>query len=300
MKAPARMTRLPVPGAGAVLVLLALAASAAAQDPPSLLDVPKDIELPAVAETPDGPSMPDGVVAGPGEAAAEAGDAAAGGSDELEDAAGAVDDLSGPVKIVLILTLLTLLPAILMTVTSFTRIVVVLGFVRRALAVQEIPPNQVVVGLSLFLTVLIMHPVISAVNEEALQPFLAEEITLGEAADLAGGELSSFLLHQTRDEDLIAMLDLTRTEKPERPEGVPLHVLVPAFALSELRTAFQMGFLVYLPFLIVDMVVASVLLSMGMFMLPPVIISTPFKILLFILVDGWDMVVMSVVKSFNL
>ncbi|MAG56836.1 MAG: flagellar biosynthetic protein FliP [Planctomycetes bacterium] len=216
-----------------------------------------------------------------------------------ESAKDPIDDLSSPVKIVLIMTALTVLPAIVMTVTSFTRIIIVLSFVRKALSVQEMPPNQVLVGLALFLTVVVMHPVISEVNENALQPYLDEKITLQEATDTGTRSLSTFLRSQTQNDDLILMVDLTKVDKPETAEDAPLHVLVPAFALSELRTAFQMGFLVYLPFLIVDLVVASVLLSMGMFMLPPVIISTPFKILLFVLVDGWDLVVRSLVLSFQ-
>ncbi len=210
-----------------------------------------------------------------------------------------LEDLSGPVKIVLILTALTVLPGLVMTVTSFTRIIIVLSFVRKALSVQEMPPNQVLIGLSLFLTIVIMNPVIGEVNDTALQPYLDEQITLGEATDRASRSLSGFLLSQTRSSDLELIVDLTQQEKPETAADAPLYVLVPAFALSELRTAFQMGFLVYLPFLIVDLVVASVLLSMGMFMLPPVIISTPFKILLFILVDGWDLVVRALVQSFQ-
>ncbi|NRA94597.1 MAG: flagellar type III secretion system pore protein FliP [Planctomycetes bacterium] len=218
---------------------------------------------------------------------------------EAQTAPDPTEDLSAPVKIVLILTALTVLPALVMTVTSFTRIIIVLSFVRKALSVQEMPPNQVLIGLALFLTIIVMNPVIGEVNDQALQPYLDEQISLKEAADRGATSLSGFLLAQTRNEDLVLMVDLTRMEKPETPEDAPLHVLVPAFALSELRTAFQMGFLVYLPFLVVDLVVASVLLSMGMFMLPPVIISTPFKILLFILVDGWDLVVRSLVQSFQ-
>ena len=210
-----------------------------------------------------------------------------------------VEDLSTPVKIVLILTALTVLPGLVMTVTSFTRIIIVLSFVRKALSVQEMPPNQVLVGLSLFLTIVVMNPVIGEVNDTALQPYLDEQITLSEATDRASRSLSGFLLSQTRDSDLELIVDLTQQEKPATASDAPLYVLAPAFALSELRTAFQMGFLVYLPFLIVDLVVASVLLSMGMFMLPPVIISTPFKILLFILVDGWDLVVRALVQSFQ-
>jgi len=214
------------------------------------------------------------------------------------EASDPTDDLAAPIKIVLILTALTVLPAIVMTVTSFTRIIIVLSFVRKALSVQEMPPNQVLIGLSLFLTVVVMNPILSEIHENALQPYLDEEIGLEEATEVGTRSLSRFLRSQTKNEDLILMVDLTQEEKPQTAEDAPLHVLVPAFALSELRTAFQMGFLIYLPFLIVDLVVASVLLSMGMFMLPPVIISTPFKILLFVLVDGWDLVVRSLVQSF--
>lgn len=211
----------------------------------------------------------------------------------------ALDDLSTPVKIALLLTALTVLPAILMTVTSFTRIIIVLSFVRKALGVTEMPPNQVTIGLALFLTVVVMQPVLGEVNDQALQPYLAEEIGLTAAFEKTAGSFSRFLRSQTDEADLVMMVEISRIEPPETPEDAPLHVLVPAFALSELRTAFQMGFIVYLPFLIVDLVVSSVLLSMGMFMLPPVIISTPFKILLFVLVDGWDLVVRSVISSFQ-
>ena len=213
-----------------------------------------------------------------------------------------LDDLSPAVKVLLLLTAMTVLPAVLMTVTSFTRIIIVLGFVRRALSVQDAPPNQVMIGLALFLSLLIMSPVISGIHEEALKPYLSDDpqvhVGLGDAADIAAAKLSAFLLEQTREDDMLVILDVTGVERPDSPEDVPLHVLIPSFVLSELRTAFQMGFLIYLPFLIIDLVVASILLSMGMFMLPPVIISTPFKILLFILVDGWDLVVQSLVKSF--
>jgi flagellar biosynthetic protein FliP len=216
------------------------------------------------------------------------------------DAAEGVEGLSGPVQIVLVLTVLALAPAILMTATSFTRILIVLSFIRRALSVPELPPNQVLVGISLFLTLLVMKPVITDVNDHALQPYLKKTITLTEAGKVGGDVLSKFLLKQSREEDVRLFVELTHEEMPESPEKVPLTVLIPAFALSELRTAFQMGFLIYLPFLILDLVISSVLLSMGMFMLPPVIISTPFKILLFVLVDGWDLVVKSLVESFRL
>jgi flagellar biosynthesis protein FliP len=211
-----------------------------------------------------------------------------------------VDALSGPVQIVLVLTVLALAPAILMTATSFTRILIVLSFIRRALSVPELPPNQVLVGISLFLTILVMKPVLGDVNDRALQPYLNKTITLSEAGKVGGDVLSKFLLKHAREEDVKLFVELTHDDLPEGPESVPLTVLIPAFALSELRTAFQMGFLVYLPFLILDLVISSVLLSMGMFMLPPVIISTPFKILLFVLVDGWDLVVKSLVESFRI
>jgi flagellar biosynthetic protein FliP len=214
-------------------------------------------------------------------------------------AAEGVDGLSGPVQIILVLTVLALAPAILMTATSFTRILIVLSFIRRALSVPELPPNQVLIGLSIFLSLLVMKPVVTEVNEKALQPYLKHTITLTQAGEIGGEALARFLVRHARDEDIRLFVDLTHEELPERPEDVPLTVLIPAFALSELRTAFQMGFLVYLPFLILDLVISSVLLSMGMFMLPPVIISTPFKILLFVLVDGWDLVVRSLVESFH-
>lgn len=220
-------------------------------------------------------------------------------ADSLNTGGDVLDDLSPPVQIALVLTLLAMAPALLMTVTCFTRIIIVLSFVRRALSVPELPPNQVLLGLSFFLTLVIMNPVMQAVNDKALQPYLAKEMKLSAAADIAGGELAQFLSAQTRDEDLLMMVELTQTPTPETANDLPLRVLIPAYALSELRTAFQMGFLVYLPFLIVDLVVSSVLLSMGMFMLPPVIISTPFKILLFVLVDGWDLVVRSLFMSFQ-
>jgi flagellar biosynthesis protein FliP len=213
--------------------------------------------------------------------------------------ASVADDLAQPLKVVLVLTVLALAPAILMTATSFTRILIVLSFVRRALSVPELPPNQVLIGLSLFLTCVVMHPVISEVHEKAATPYLENQITLRVAGERAAESLKKFLLDHVRPEDARLFLELTESETPETREQTPLIVLVPAFALSELRTAFQMGFLVYLPFLILDLVVSSILLSMGMFMLPPVVISTPFKILLFILTDGWELVVRSVVRSFE-
>ena len=208
--------------------------------------------------------------------------------------------LSTAIEIAVLLTLLSLLPAILISVTSFTRIVIVLSFVRRALSVNELPPNPVIIGLALFLTTFVMAPVAEQIYEVAYEPYAAEAITAEEAGTLAWNELRGFLISNTRESELQLFVDLASVEEAELQEdGFPLRVVVPAFILSEVKTAFQMGFLLFLPFLVIDLVVASVLLSMGMFMLPPVMISTPFKILLFVLVDGWSLICQSLVTSFT-
>ncbi|RMG01456.1 MAG: flagellar biosynthetic protein FliP [Nitrospirae bacterium] len=199
----------------------------------------------------------------------------------------------------IILTLLTFIPAILVMFTSFTRIVVVLGFMRQAIGGQQIPPNPVVIGLSLFLTFFVMSPVIDRVQNDAVTPYLDKKINLGEALKKAEPPLREFMLKQTRQKDLKLFLSITKTNKVKSPEDIPFRALVPAFAISELRTAFEIGFMIYLPFLIIDMVVSSVLLSLGMMMLPPVIISLPFKLLLFVLVDGWNLTIGSLVRSFG-
>lgn len=202
------------------------------------------------------------------------------------------------IQILLLLTVLATAPALLMMVTSFTRVVVVLSFVRRAIGTQTTPPNQVLIALSLFLTVFIMSPVWQAMNRNALQPYMAQQIGQGEAFRRAIVPLRSFMLAQTREKDLSLFVEMAKIERPRNAEDVPTHVLIPAFAISELRTSFEIGFLIYVPFLILDMVIASVLMSMGMLMLPPIVISLPFKLLLFVLVDGWYLVVGSLVKSF--
>lgn len=207
--------------------------------------------------------------------------------------------LTSPMRIVLILTLLTVLPAILMTVTAFTRIIVVMSFVRKALSIQDMPPNQIIIGLSLFLTIVVMRPILDDINNEALQPYLNDEIAEKEAGDITLKHIRRFLLRHTHEAEIQLFLDITQSEEPENFDEVPTTVLIPAFALSELKIAFKMGFLIYIPFLIVDIVVASILLAMGMIMLPPVIISTPFKILLFIMVDGWGLILGSLVQSFD-
>lgn len=204
------------------------------------------------------------------------------------------------VEIAVLLTILTLLPAVLVTITSFTRIVIVLSFVRRALSVNELPPNPVILGLALFLTTFVMAPVGTRIYEQAYQPYQSGEKTLQEAGETAWDQLSVFLVANTRTSELELFTDMAKLEMPEKGQEteLPARVIIPAFVLSELKTAFQMGFLLFLPFLVIDLIVSSVLLSMGMFMLPPVMISTPFKILVFVLVDGWHLVCESLVTSF--
>lgn len=208
-------------------------------------------------------------------------------------------EVSNTVSIILLITILSIAPAILILMTSFTRIVIVLGFVRTALATQQMPPNQVLIGLALFLSLFIMAPTLGQVNEVAVQPYLNGEINQTEALSEAAKPIKKFMLKQTREKDLALFMEYSQADKLESIDDVPLTALIPAFAISELKTAFQMGFMIFIPFLVIDMVVASVLMGMGMMMLPPVMISLPFKILLFILVDGWHLVVKSLLLSFN-
>ncbi|MDF2039725.1 flagellar type III secretion system pore protein FliP [Bacillus sp. CMF12] len=208
------------------------------------------------------------------------------------------ENVSASVKLFLLLTVLSLAPSILILMTCFTRIVIVLSFVRTALATQQMPPNQVLIGLSLFLTFFIMAPTMQEVNEQALTPLFNEEINLEEAYEKASVPFKEFMSAHTRQKDLALFLEYSGAEAPASIEDIPLTSLVPAFAISEIKTAFQIGFMIFIPFLVIDMVVASVLMSMGMMMLPPVMISLPFKILLFVLVDGWYLVVKSLLQSF--
>ncbi len=203
------------------------------------------------------------------------------------------------IEILLLFTVLSMAPAILLMMTSFTRIVVAFSFLKHAMGTQQMPPNQVLIGLALFLTLFVMTPVFSAMNRDAVQPYLNEEITLQEAIDRGLVPLRDFMFRQTREKDLALFLSVTGRGKVQNREAVPTTVLVPAFMISELKTAFEIGFILFLPFLIIDMVVSSVLLSMGMMMLPPIMISLPFKLLLFVLVDGWNLVVGSLLKSFG-
>ncbi len=206
---------------------------------------------------------------------------------------------STPVNILVLLTLITLLPGLLLSVTGFTRILIVLGFVRNALGTPTMPPNQVLVGISMFLTLFVMAPTLSKVNDVAIKPWRDNQISQTQAIANAQEPLRAFMFKQVRDSDLALFVKLDGMERPETRADIPIQVLIPAFVLSELKTAFQIGFLIFIPFLIIDMVVSSTLMSMGMMMLPPALISLPFKILLFVLVDGWHLVVEGLVNSFH-
>lgn len=207
-------------------------------------------------------------------------------------------DLALPLQIAFILTILTLAPSILVMLTSFTRVVVVLSFMRQALGTQQMPPNQVIVGLSLFLTFFIMSPVWNSIKAQALDPLMRKEIAQEKALNLAMEPVRDFMFRQTSEKDLALFLRIAKLKRPKTTSDIPTHVLIPAFIIGELKTAFQIGFLIYIPFIVLDMIVASVLLSMGMMMLPPIMISLPFKLMLFVLVDGWHLIVGSLVKSF--
>ncbi len=208
-------------------------------------------------------------------------------------------DVVSVLRILMMLTVLSLAPAILIMMTSFTRIVVVLSFIRQALGTQQMPPNQLIVGLSLFLSFFVMAPTFKAISANSVEPYLNEKIDQKMAYERAEAPLREFMFNQTREKDLELFLALSKEAKPKNRADVPTYVLVPSFVISELKTAFQIGFMLYLPFLVLDMVVASVLMAMGMMMLPPAVISLPFKLLLFVLIDGWELVVGSLVKSFG-
>jgi len=209
------------------------------------------------------------------------------------------NEVVNTIKILLLLTVLTLAPAILIMMTGFTRIIIVLSFLRQALGTAQMPPNQLLVGLALFLTFFIMRPAFEEINNKALRPYLAGTISQERALEEALSPLRKFMFNQTRESDLALFVKLSGAEKPKTLADVSTAVLVPAFVVSELKTAFQIGFIIYLPFLVIDMVISSVLMAMGMMMLPPVVISLPFKIMLFVLVDGWTLLIGSMVKSFG-
>lgn len=207
-------------------------------------------------------------------------------------------NVSTSVQLLLLLTVFSLAPSIIILLTCFTRIIIVLSFTRTSLATQQMPPNQVLIGIALFLTFFIMAPTFQQVNDDALTPLFNEEITLDEAYTNASIPIKEFMSKHTRQKDLALFMNYSGLENPESLEDIPLTTLVPAFAISELKTAFQMGFMIFVPFLVIDMAVASVLMSMGMMMLPPVMISLPFKILLFVLVDGWYLITQSLLQGF--
>ncbi|WP_396623512.1 flagellar type III secretion system pore protein FliP [Luteitalea sp.] len=206
--------------------------------------------------------------------------------------------ISAPLQVVLLLTLLSFIPAILMTMTAFTRIVIVFHFLRQALGTQEAPSNQILIGLSLFLTVFVMAPVGEQVNQAAVQPALRNEITVTQALERGAPPLRAFMLKQTRETDLALFVELGKVPRPDTPDAIPMRVVIPAFILSEIKTGFQMGFYLFVPFLLIDLVVSTTLLSMGMLQLPPAMISLPFKIMLFVMIDGWNLLVSSLVRSF--
>jgi len=219
----------------------------------------------------------------------------------LQIGVGATNDpaqVSIAIQVLLLLTVLALAPSILILMTSFTRLVIVFHFLRQAVGTQTMPPNQVLVGLSLFLTFFIMYPVFDRINQDAFQPYVAQKIGQEEAFTKALVPLRQFMFKQTHEDDLAMFISMAKVERPQTFADIPTHVLIPSFIVSELKTAFQIGFLIYIPFLMLDMVVASVLLSMGMMMLPPVMISLPFKLILFVMADGWRLMVGSLMQSF--
>ncbi len=208
------------------------------------------------------------------------------------------------VGVFFLISFLSILPAILIMFTSFTRIVIVLSFMRQAIGGQQIPPNTVIIGLSIFLTLFIMSPTINTITKDSLNPYMAKQIQMQEALDRAAPPIKNFMLRQTRRKDLALFVKIAKEGNfdgmtVKNPQDLPIRVIVPAFVISELKTAFEIGFLIYLPFLVIDMVVSSILLSMGMMMLPPVLVSLPFKLLLFVLVDGWNLVTGSIIRSFH-
>lgn len=257
--------------------------------------------VPAIA-APNAPASQGGQPSGPSGPSGTSNDASGGNASINLDIDGALNKPSQSILIIILITLLSVAPALLIMMTSFTRIVIVLTLTRNALGIPSIPPNQVLVGLALFLTFFIMGPTLSEMNDKGVQPYIRGEITQQQAYDEASKPLKSFMLKNTRQEELALFSNAAKGangEKPSKPEDVALNVLVPAFILSEIKTAFIIGFVVFIPFLVIDIIVSSSLMSMGMMMLPPQMISLPFKLLLFVLVDGWALVVKSLLTSFN-
>jgi flagellar biosynthetic protein FliP len=256
-----------------LLLLLTAALPAAAQQDPMGPPPPAGFTAPA----PQGPGITLDVRAGDGR-----------------------DNLSSALEIMLLMTLLAMAPALVMTMTCFTRIVVVLSFLKRAMSMQDLPPATITTGFALFMTIFVMRPVVTDIYDRAYVPYVEQRMGFREAADIATLRMNQFMLAQTREEDVALILELSRTPAPNTALETPFHVTVPAFVLSEIKTAFQMGFVLFLPFVVIDLVISAILVSMGMFSLPPVVVSTPLKLLLFILVGGWDLVVTSLAESFAL
>ena len=284
-----------VPGAlGALLALVALLLSAG----PSHATAPVPARPPVVvaAVEPPGPVAPSAPAA-PARPARPSG--ATGTTSVRVDLGGLTDKPSTPLVVLLGLTVLSVAPALLLMTTSFTKILVVLGLTRNALGLTNVPPNQVLTGLALFLSLFVMGPVLTQVNELGVQPYLAGEKPQSQAFDDGVAPLKGFMLERTRDEELALLTKVAEEQRPQRREDVPLTTLVPAFVLSELKSAFIIGFVIFVPFLVIDIVVSAALMSLGMMMLPPVMISLPFKLLLFVLVDGWGLVVTSLVSSYR-
>jgi flagellar biosynthetic protein FliP len=283
------------------LILLLAAAASAQTAAPTANPAP----APAAAPTP-APPAGGGNATGGGNAGGGA--AKAGSTNDLLPLPGVNLQLTQPgsraenyssLQIMFLLTVIVLAPTMMMMLTGFTRIVVVLGFVRQAIGTHTVPPNQVLLGLSVFMTIFVMAPSFQQIQQNAITPFLAKQIDTAECVDRAMVPLRSFMLRNTRPNDLALFLEMSREPSPASPAGCPSYVLIPAFCVSELRTAFEIGFLIYIPFLVIDIVVASTIMSMGMMMLPPVTISLPFKLLLFVLVDGWHLVLRGLAQSFG-
>ena len=271
----------------ALLIALSLSAPAFAQTVIPVEQAPASAPAAAPAAAPAGPVTP----AAPGQPGAL--------DRALHTISGNSQPMSLSLQILLLMTLLTVLPSILLMMTSFTRIIIVLSILRQAIGLQQTPPNQVLVGLSLFLSLFVMRPVIDQINANAYTPYGAGQISIEEAVTRSGTALHGFMLHQTRETDLTMFANMAGVERFQSPQAVPFTILLPAYVTSELKTAFQIGFLIFLPFLIIDIVVSSTLMSLGMMMLSPTIVSMPFKLLLFVLVDGWALTMGSLAASFS-
>lgn len=289
--------RIAVAGLVALLVLLLAGAPAGAQETEAEAEAEQEqLDLPGLLD-PEAPVEPTEPIDAPGAPLQAPTAPVVGEPDALNEDGGTTEDSA--LSIVVVLTAISLVPTILIIATSFTRIVIVLGLTRNALGLQGVPPNQVLIGLAVFLTLFVMAPTLSEANDVALQPYLDGEIEFGEAYDLGIEPFREFMLAQVREEDLAMFIDMSPDEKPATPEDVAITTLAPAFIVSELRAAFIIGFIIFIPFLVVDMVVSATLMAMGMVMLPPVVISLPFKILLFVMVDGWFLLVPTLLRSFE-